>query len=268
MQRESFSIDNIRLSVAKTGHGRPFVFQHGLTGAADQTAAVFPADLNWQLHTMECRGHGESECGKLSLLSITQFTDDLAAYITSLNVGPVTVGGISMGAAIALRMAVKHPQLVGGLVLARPAWISETAPENLASIREVAQLLSEHDPAQAKLLFENSKIATQLMRDAPDNLTSLLNVFDRTPHAETQALMAAIAGDGPDISRNEIAKIDFRTLVIGTTQDAIHPLSMAEELAGLIPAAQMVELSSKSANLHEHQAEFLSALNHFLQELE
>ena len=268
MQRENFYAGSTRLSVAKTGDGRTFVFQHGLCGSASQTAAVFPNDIGWKCQTLECRGHGDSDCGEFTSLSIEQFTQDLAEFIADLNIGPVLVGGISMGAAIALRLAIKHPELVNGLVLARPAWIGDAAPQNLAPNREVAQLLAEYEPTQAKLHFEKSQTAAQLKRDAPDNLASLIGFFGRTPLAETQALLTAIASDGPGVSLSDIAKLNVRTLVIGTAQDAIHPLAMAQELADLISGARLVEITPKSSNPQQYQAEFQSALRRFLQEME
>jgi len=141
MIRSTFQRGDIRLSVAKTGEGKTFVFQHGLCGTASQPAEVFPNDIGWGCVTLECRGHGLSESGDPEKFSIVKFADDLGAFIDSLNVGAVLVGGISMGAAIAMRVAVTHPELVSGLVIARPAWIDQSAPENLGPNRKVARLL-------------------------------------------------------------------------------------------------------------------------------
>ena len=51
------------------------------------------------------------------------FADDVLAFADLRGVERFVVGGISMGAAIALRIAVRHPERVSGLVLARPAWL-------------------------------------------------------------------------------------------------------------------------------------------------
>ena len=46
------------------------------------------------------------------------------------------VGGISMGAAIALRIAALRPDLVSALVLARPAWLDANGPENIQPVAD------------------------------------------------------------------------------------------------------------------------------------
>jgi len=109
------------LSVSEQGDGMPFVFQHGLCGDADQLIQVFPEDTGYRCLTVECRGHGQSETGLLDDLSIPTFADDVAGYIQHLD-RPV-IGGISMGAAISLRIAVRWPHMIRALILARPAWV-------------------------------------------------------------------------------------------------------------------------------------------------
>ena len=71
-------------------------------------------------------------------------------------------GGISMGAAIALRLAVKRPDLVGALVLSRPAWLFAPAPDNMRPIALVAELLRKHAVPIAREMFERSETAMRL----------------------------------------------------------------------------------------------------------
>ncbi len=52
-------------------------------------------------------------------MSIATFCDDIAAYIEKNLTPPIVIGGISMGAAIALRLAVKRPDLVKALIIAK-----------------------------------------------------------------------------------------------------------------------------------------------------
>lgn len=241
----------------------PVVFQHGLGGSAGQTAEAFPDDAAGHLVTLECRGHGASPLGPPDRLSIEQFASDIAAVIDELG-APVIVGGISMGAAIALRLAVHRPELVRALVLVRPAWTFEKGPANMQANAEVAELLLAYDPDEARRRFEASATARRLAQGSPDNLKSLLGFFERAPQADTAQLLRRIAADGPGVTRSEVAAIRMPTLVVGCLADEIHPWAFADELARTVPGAGLVQVTGKSADRNRYVADLQSALRTFI----
>jgi pimeloyl-ACP methyl ester carboxylesterase len=265
MKRSIFKHDGLDLSLARTGEGPAFVFQHGLCGAAGQPVEVFPGDSGWRCVTLECRGHGKSQPGDTAKFSIAAFADDIAAMIEALGLAPVVMGGISMGAAIALRLAVTRPELLRGLVLARPAWIAESSPPNMRPNAEVGELLKHHSPSEARAIFDASETAAILAHEAPDNLASLRSFFSREPVDVTAELLVRISADGPGMTRAAISSIKVPALVIGHDRDAIHPMAMAEELSGLVPASRLAVIPPKADDLQGYRAGFKSALANFLQ---
>eukprot|EP01037_Dinobryon_pediforme_P014082 gene14082-14201_t len=239
--------DGTVLNIESAGDtGVPVIFQHGLCGDARQTAEVFPPDSRFRRMTIEARGHGASAAGDLSQLSIATFADDIIAYIDANHLAPVVVGGISMGAAIALRLAVHRPDLVRGLILARPAWVLDAAPDNMKPNAEVGALLATLSQAEARKKFMTSATADDLAAHAPDNLASLQGFFSREPQAVTAALLQAISADGPDVSESEVRALTVPTLVIGHERDSVHPLSHAKLLAAMISGARFVEIAPKA----------------------
>jgi len=260
-----FLSHGVRLAAYERGRGQPIVFLHGLCGDIAQVLEAVPDTL--QLHALEARGHGRSELGPPEALSLARFTDDLAAFIAERCPGPVVLGGISMGAALSLRLAVTRPELVAALVLVRPAWISEPAPANLAPNREVGALLARYDALTARARFTAGPSFTELCRTSPDNLNSLLGFFARVPQAETAALLSAIAADGPGITRAQIAALALPTLVLGTAQDAIHPEPMARQLVALIPGARYGTLTPKAQDKPAYLSDLHTQLSAFLKEL-
>ena len=267
MPRETFRRDGLALSVARTGSGRPVIFQHGLGGDAAQPADVFPADIGWQAITLECRGHGYSEAGPPDAFSIASFADDLVALIEAERLAPLPIGGISMGAAIALSVAVSRPDLVSALILGRPAWLASAAPPNLEPNLVVGRLLRSHPPAEARAMFDALPLVASLAIEAPDNLASLHGFFDRAPAAVTAELLCRISEDGPGVDGAGIAAIRMPVLVVGTARDPIHPLDLARETARAIPGARLVEITSKSDDRDRYRSEFRSALAAFLEDL-
>lgn len=168
-----------------------------------------------------------------------------------------------MGAAIALRLAVHRPELVRGLILARPAWITAYAPPNMRPNAEVGALLAS-DVNNARERFLAGPTAADLRERAPDNLASLLGFFDRQPYEVTAALLTSIAADGPGIDVADLKRISVPSVVIGHELDAIHPLTYAETLAGLIPGAQLRIITPKAVDKARYLADFQAAVREFL----
>jgi pimeloyl-ACP methyl ester carboxylesterase len=245
----------------------PVVLQHGLCGSAQQTAEAFPEDEDLRLLTLECRGHGTSSAGAADGLSIASFADDVIALIESERLAPVILGGISMGAAISLRIAVRRPELVRALILARPAWVTESAPANMRPNAEVGELLASVAPERARARFEQGATARQLATEAPDNLASLLGFFERQPLIVTAELLQRISVDGPGVSPDEVRAVAVPALVIGHQADAIHPLSHARSLAALLPQAELVEITPKSVSRETYINDLHAAIRQFIRSI-
>ena len=255
------SADGVALNLDIAGQGTDLVFQHGLCGDRHQTAQVTPNGV--RRLTLECRGHGLSEVGPLEQLSIAQFTKDLAEVIAGEGIRPV-VGGISMGAAIALRLAVTRPELVRAMILARPAWGTKAGPANMAPNAEVGEMLALDQTLDR---FDATPTARLLAETAPDNLASLRGFFARKPREVTSALLRRISADGPGVTASDLATLDLPVLVIGHARDHVHPLGLAEELSGAIPGAKLVRITAKADDPANYRDDFRAALAAFLKGL-
>jgi pimeloyl-ACP methyl ester carboxylesterase len=265
--KQTFSRDGVDLAYRDVGVGLPVIFQHGLGGDEAQVADVFPDRPQTRRVTLECRGQGGSGYGPVERLSIATFAEDVEALADNLGIGPAVVGGISMGAALALRLAVHRPARVRALVLARPAWVSEPAPANMKPYAVVGDLLMRHSPEEARRLFDDSAVAAELARLAPDNLSSLQGFFNRPDPVLFGRLLVAIAGDGPGVSEADIRSIAVPTLVIGHDHDLVHRMADAMALAGLIPSARLCTITAKSQDRVAYQREFRACLSEFLEAL-
>lgn len=257
--------NGLRLAVHGGGSDGPaLVFQHGLCGDARQVAEAMASLAPQRWTCMECPGHGASDMDREP--SIASFAGHVAALTETLG-GPVVLGGISMGAAIATRLAITRPELVRALVLVRPAWLTEAAPPNMAPNAEVGELLDRLPADQAQAVFEGSATARDLAATAPDNLASLKGFFTRAPQADTARLLTAISADGPGISPADLKTVTLPTLICATSEDAIHPASHAEALARLIPQARLIHLPPKGRDKPAHLAALAAALRQFLKEI-
>jgi pimeloyl-ACP methyl ester carboxylesterase len=256
--------DGATLWVSDNGDGLAVVFQHGLGGGEAQVAQSFPAGAGCRRITLECRGHGGSELGSARPFSFQMFADDVVAAADQAGLDRFVAGGISMGAAIALRLACRHPDRVAGLLLVRPAWTFDKAPANLRPIAEVADLILDHGPDKAREIFAQSGTAARLRREAPDNLASLFGYFDRPDAAPFAQVLAHIAADGSGVSKSDAAALGIPVLVVGNALDAVHPLSAAHTLAATIPGASFAEITAKALDSVGHFAELQAQITAFL----
>jgi pimeloyl-ACP methyl ester carboxylesterase len=266
MTRVSLDRAGVRLSGVDRGSGLAVVFQHGLGGDEAQVAEVFPDDQGLRRLTLECRGQGRSQADPGNY-SIASFTEDVLAFADARGLDRLVVGGISMGAAIALRIAVRHRDRVAGLILARPAWLWDAAPENMRPYAEVAGHLRDPDGDHAQAAFEASATAALLAREAPGNLDAMRKFLAVEDRPGLAALLSAIANDGPGVGQAEARLIAVPTLVIGNGRDLAHPMAYAEALAATVPSARLVEITPKAADAGRYVSELRAALSSFLSDI-
>ncbi|MGI9401820.1 MAG: alpha/beta fold hydrolase [Rhizobiaceae bacterium] len=261
-----FDCGGVQLATYGAFHHNTMVFQHGLCDTADFPIEAFPQSTDTSVVAMECRGHGSSEAGPPDHFTIAQFTDDLIKFIESNADEPVVIGGISMGSAIALRVAVKRRDLVKALVLGRPAWLMSSSPSNLMPLVLVGRLLAVN-PNGARSAFESSLVYKTLGERFPNNLSAILDLFELEPHHVTAALLENISLDGPGVTIDEVSSINLPTLVVGTENDVIHPLDYARAFSKIIPGAGLSVITPKFDDVDRYRLDFRTALSTFLNDL-
>lgn len=251
------------LNVVVQGEGRPVIFQHGLGGDRHQVAESFPDNAGFRRITVECRGHGLSPAGPADRFSIARFAGDVLGAADARDAGRFAAGGISMGAAIALRLAVLHPERVSALMLVRPAWLTDAAPMNMRPYAEAARLMRRHGVRGGEI-FAASPTGLRMAAEAPDNLASLLGFFQRAGLAGLANLLEDIALDGPGITGRQLGELGIPVLVVGSAHDLVHPLDHARRLAAMIPGAHFAEVTPKAIDKSRYVAELRATLGAFL----
>jgi pimeloyl-ACP methyl ester carboxylesterase len=258
--------DGCRLAYDSVGEGTPVLWQHGLGADRNQPAEVFPSIPGIRRIILECRGHGESSLGDPERLSIATFAADALALIDRLDIPRAVVGGISLGGALALRLAALHPDRVLALIIARPAWVDGPSLETMAPYREVAELLSKFGARRAAEHFERSDLLRAVEAVSPDNAQSLRSFFTRPNPESMVELLSRISQDSPGIG-GAFQNVVAPTLIIANDQEYVHPLAYARELLARLPHATFETVTSKTIDRQAYVAEFTAALRDFLTKL-
>jgi pimeloyl-ACP methyl ester carboxylesterase len=148
----TITVNGLALQIESSGRGEPVVLVHGSwSDLHSWDALVLPDTLRVIRYSR--RGHSGSECPP-GQGTIADDVDDLAALVEIA--GPAHVVGNSLGAEIALRLAVDRPELVRSLALHEPGFWT-IAPDDPAVLAMQARLESAVEHLTAGGLAEGTR---------------------------------------------------------------------------------------------------------------
>ncbi len=260
-----FAHEQIQFHYQEAGTGLPFFFQHGLGADVSQPFSLCRPPAGIRLIAFDVRAHGQTQpIGDPAKLCFQTFGEDLLALMNHLRIERALIGGISMGAALALNFTVRWPERVTGLVLSRPAWLEAPCPWNVKMFTLISGLIRNHGAGPGLVEFQRTTEYHEALAKWPDVANSLSLQFQH-PHAEESAVkLERIIKDSPHPDRASWARIRVPTLVLGNRLDPVHPFEYAEELSRAIPGAGLREIAPKSVSVERHEAEVRGALDEFL----
>jgi pimeloyl-ACP methyl ester carboxylesterase len=133
-------IKGVRVRYFVAGSGSPVVLVHGLGGASSNWVELAPLLVDsHRVVAPDLPGHGGSS-PLAAAPNLNPFADRVAGVLASEHIAAATVVGHSFGGSVALRLAMRHPRLVGALVLAGAAGISSSRRAAVYGLRLTALL--------------------------------------------------------------------------------------------------------------------------------
>lgn len=260
-----FEHDGLRFHYLDSGGGTPFVLQHGLGADARQPRDLYRPQAGIRFLALDSRGHGETQpLGDEARLTFDTLADDVAALLTHLGLARAVMGGMSLGAGVALNFALRYPERTLGLVLSRPAWLDAPLPENVRGLPLVAGYLRQHGAAEGLARFLASADYARIRQQTPDLADSLARQF-ADPRAEAAvARLERLPNDAPSRRRADWARIAVPALILLTRNDTLHPATYAETLARAIPGAVLRELTPRAVSEERYRLDTQQELGEFL----
>jgi 2-succinyl-6-hydroxy-2,4-cyclohexadiene-1-carboxylate synthase len=231
------------LNVLTAGSGPPMLLLHGFTGTARTWSAGLEIwSANHRVVAPDLLGHGGSEApADPAAYALERQAAGIAELLDLLEATPATIVGYSMGARLALVLALEQPQVVGCLVLESPsAGIAEVeARDERRSADEALAETIERDGVdvfvarwEALPLF-----ASQAALPAEDRARQRA---ERRRHSAT-GLAAALRGAGQGAMtplHDRLAEIAVPALVVAGALDPTG-LERARAVAAGIPGARL-----------------------------
>lgn len=238
----------------------PLVFLHGLGADHLQVEAMIVYD---RLITFDLPAHGENPLPKtqVSFSLMAQFVEKRLA---ELHIDEYVLGGISMGAAVALRVALDQPDRCKGLLEIRPAWDCDGMPEsNQKMFRDIGNLLLENNHDDAKQLYSESGDFIKFKKRYPYNAIRMIDLFEEKNAELNSRKYLEITKDRPfDIT--EVNQIRFPVCIIATRYDPLHSFALAKRLAKQIQIAELSEIIAKPIDAIKHQQQLNHRIERFM----
>jgi len=248
------------LNAIQIGEGRPVVILHGLFGAGRNFGAIQRAlARSFQTIALDMRNHGASPHG--ADMRYTTLADDIAETMAGLGIGRAAVIGHSMGGKAAMALALRHPALVGRVLVCDIAPVvyqhgntvltsaMQAIPLTPDLTRRTADALladTVKDPTLRLFLLQNLQIGFQ-----PRWRIGLNKIVSAIPDIEGWTDLPG-SYYGPSL------------FVTGANSDYVMP-EHRPIIRSLFPAAKFLAIKNAGHWVHaDNQAGFLSVVEAFL----
>jgi pimeloyl-ACP methyl ester carboxylesterase len=207
------------------------------------------------------RGHGDSSRPETGY-RYTDLANDLRAFMDALGVRRAVIVGHSMGASVAQRFVVDHPDRVMALVLmAAFSTIYQDPGITAFYASAIAPLADPIAPAFARE-WQQSTLARPATPDFFDTVVSeTLKVPARLWHQLFTGFL-----ETPDFTQ-ELARVSVPSLIVWGDRDTYATRSMQDRLLAAIPGARLLEYKGAGHAFHwEDPKRFTRDLAAFIHE--
>lgn len=225
---------NFQHAYREYGSGEPLLLLHGNGEDGSLFEKQIPAfSPYYRVIVPDTRGHGASPRGEAPF-TLSQFADDLLAFVNRLGLPPCRIVGFSDGANIAMHFAVRYPALLRRLVLCGGNYAA-------SGVKPSFQIPIE--------------LGYRLLRRIEKKKPELL------PKREMLGLMTEDTGLRPE----DLVKIRVPTLVMAGDRDLIRR-SHTEAIHHLIPGSRLAILRGPHDLMRKNPVAFNRTVLAFLRE--
>ena len=251
---------DVELDYEVLGDGPEVVWLHGLSGSLDESRPLCELlSRRFRVLWYSTRGHGRSTpVHERHRYTYDVIADDLERMLDHVGFAHPVVAGGSHGANTALRHALRRPGRARALLLVAPGanalrrpdrvrWALVRGQLRLAERRgepAVVRAITGYDPRDPEL-DATGRAAVEAART--HDLASLLSAMRLIPNQQV-------------IAPRELASLHVPTTVAAWPRDPVlHPLSVARQIAALLPDAQFVQMPKPAALSPEQVSDLVAS---------
>ena len=209
-------------------------------------------------------GSGESD-KPAGPYSTDGYADQLAALLDAIGIDRAHVAGMSLGAAVGMHLAARHPGRVRSLSL-HSGW--HASDDYLKVVVEQWRALASVLPRVADVVIQAIFpwcFTPELYVDRPEFVDLLVDFVRSRPDQPVDAFVAQIDAVVAHDARAALGEIDAPTLITFGARDVVCSTRFAEPLQSGIAGSELVVFDHLShAGLHEDPETFNAATLDFL----
>ncbi|KAF6241582.1 hypothetical protein HO173_000293 [Letharia columbiana] len=251
----------------------PLIVLHGLFGSKQNNRSISKAlarDLKSRVYALDLRNHGDSPHDAVH--DYAAMADDLEEFIQQHDLRLPTLIGHSMGAKVAMTVALRSPQVVGGLIAVDNAPVDAILKSDF---HKYVQGMRDIEQAQVSRQAEANDILKKYEEALPIRqflLTNLVRSSDgellrfRIP-IKTLASSLDKMGDFSFNNPDEV-RYDGPTLIVRGTKSHYVADDVLPLIGRFFPMFKLVDIDSGHWVISEKPEAFRKAVVEFLEDAE
>lgn len=235
---KSIPSDGLNIVAESFGSGPPLVFAHGLTSNRHVIRRQLTGLAHrYQIVIYDQRGHNQSSpVHDPDLYDVDRMAADMGAVMDAFGIKKAVVGGESMGAATTMNFALRWPQRVEKLLITAPAFSDQPNPET-------EMLYAMGEAIEKSGLDGFLEVAEARWRDEfgwSDEVIKLVREMQGSHDAMSLATACkTVVNWKPFQDLQSFASLTMPVCIIAWPEDSLHPIALAQRLAGIFPNARL-----------------------------
>jgi pimeloyl-ACP methyl ester carboxylesterase len=228
----------VQLYARDVGSGTPLVLLH----AFPLSSAMWLNQREglagrFRVITPDLRGFGGSVLGA-DEPSIEEMADDVARLFRRLGIARAVVGGLSLGAHVAMSMCSRHPELVMGVVLADTRAAADPEPVRENRVRQAERLESEGTVAVLLDEVLPDLVGPTTLRQRALVYGRVRGLVQATPPRAAAWAQRAMAARGE--SFETLRELKVPALVVVGAEDTLATEEDARAMVEALPNAELL----------------------------
>jgi pimeloyl-ACP methyl ester carboxylesterase len=237
--------NGIDIYYTRTGGSKPpLILLHGLTAnGICWTALAHSLEGEYDVIMPDARGHGKSSVPDYGYRYVDH-ANDVAGLINALRLPPPVLLGHSMGGMTAAVVASRKPNLLRGLILADPTFLSPKVQRKVHD-SDVA------DQHRRILSMSLDEVVAEARTRHPNRSSENLELFARARLQTSLSAFDVLTPPNPDY-KQLVSKINVPSLLVFGDKGVVSSV-VAEELQRLNPGFQVEQIREAGHSVHLDQ---------------